>query len=224
MKKLDDISALVVLWQSLPDGMAREDIFVQVHNKVKGMMLSKIPAGAYYSGQKEDVLQEMAICLFEAMGRFKTDNDTKFTTYFMFYIKKALLVYRQSSRVMMQSYAAYKLGQHAAPVSITFDEAYHAGTVDIYREIKTIEQRLDLDKIIHKLRPEELNVLTYALDGLNQKATALKIGLSRERVRQLLDDAICVLQNKPRITSATQQKKYYADKNRKSKKLKGAKK
>jgi RNA polymerase sigma factor (sigma-70 family) len=218
MRTLDPISSKVVLYQSLPTGQAKEDLFNEIYKAVYGLMVWHLPAYAKASQQDQDLLQEMSIQLLTALDRFNVEKGVKFSTYFCFYIKLAInKFYANGRRVIQIPYESYVNHIDWRPKVMWADKQLTNGKksdtalsdqtywdilkidTNYEKEFKNLELRMDFEKIKFRLKPQELQVVLWRMEGLTLEEIGQKLDVTQEYIRLIEIDAFDMLKHGKRI-------------------------
>ncbi len=190
-KTYEDITPKIIEWQLLSDGQEKDDLFSFVYETLKGLMISKVSYYAKKTEQVEDCTQEMAICLVEAMERFDPTRKVKFATFFMFYIRKALLIFWKTRSTVSQSrYNAQKYQGFIEMVNI--ETMPDAPSLDFNAEIQFVENRIDFEKNVNRLSATELECIILTLNGWSPIEIAKKTKLSKWGVTLCLRNVVKV--------------------------------
>lgn len=184
-----------------------------------GLMMDYLgPIIAKHPEQKEELIQQGRVAMWEAMRRFKPDNDTKFSTYCYFYFKKNVwhhwheqFIVTVPINLMNKMNEVKEKVPYAAVDTISTETSFsnNEGDTDmtlgdtlaseepdplaVLMEKDSLEYLMKLAK--QCLSPRQLNclVLYYGLDG-HEPRTLQEVGdmfhVTRERIRQILEKAL----------------------------------
>jgi len=153
----------------------------------------------------EDLVAEGSVGLLKAVGRFDPDAGTRFMTFASFWVRKAILqaLVDQPRVVRITRYARDR--RQASPREVWIEGLPEAATARTERtatdRLIAKQERQRLRRHILSLSPREQAVLASRYGLLGEPALTLgqvgaRLGLSRERVRQIEAAAIELLRRR----------------------------
>ncbi len=210
MSKFKDLDKNVLAYQKAPS----DELFELIYEDVKGMIIKSIPGGAKITQQDKDYIQVASIELLSALGRWNNTRNAKFSSYFGWYLKAAKVAY---NKVYASGVVNNRYGKKAnAPEIINLEMNNHMHHhLSFDAEIKKIEMNMDFDKMSPRLKDFELECIMLKMEGLTDAEIGRRLSKSRERVRQLLIDAVDVCNRRTRTSIIMNQKTIKAAKKRK---------
>ncbi len=120
----------------------------------------------------EDLMQEGMIGVIKAVDKFDENNDTKFSTYAVYWIKKYILDY---------------ITKDAHHSHYEYNEEIHDNQVDI---IKADESKIAIDFPTNFPDIEKQVIIQLYQHEFTLSEVAKQLNLPRERIRQLREKAL----------------------------------
>jgi hypothetical protein len=212
--KYQDLDSNVLKYQAETDFDKRDVFFELIWEDVQGLIYTKIPTHARITQQQDDFKQEAALALLECIARFNAKFKVKFSTYFMFYLKRAKQSYNQNGAHVI--YSPLHAKQEDRPIllfpkpRISLGESgngertylWDLQPTDYERDFKLLDMRSDFKKVSRRLKPHEMDVLLLMMAGYNQREVTKILEYNNwERVRQIYADAMDVCSGRERTSS-----------------------
>lgn len=175
----------------------------------------------YYT-DKDEIMANAYTCFWQAVCRFDSSKNTKFSTYVYYYMRKAFLEYIRSNNVIrIPAYILQHYKIHEEEITnnrcISLNE-YIEGIDDDQTELidSFVDDRVihsdnlediehsGLKKLLSTLSPRDQVIMEYHLGlrgdyHLTFEEIAEKYNLTRERIRQLVVKAIKKLRKKAHL-------------------------
>lgn len=168
--------------------------------------------------EQDDILQHCKIEMWEAMNRFNPDKQVNFTTYYYFYVKRALSMYLRRANLGGIQLPAWLMTKKARETHADVIEMSHTTSlnnvvlndgqqgeiidlvtnpddIDGDQYIEQCKNHEGMRKALQILKPKEQIILEYYFGLRGDKRYTLEeigqlYGVSRERIRQIITIAI----------------------------------
>lgn len=188
--------------------------FIQVWNDMFGLtvlVMNRLGIGL----SDEDAWQEARIALLRAMRDYNPERGNRFTTIYYTYLKNALLDYIHMSR--FNTHYNKRNYSRSTPLFVSlFDTVVTKGEeyleehtlldtiADPEDHFARVEERLDAVTEVEKLlsglndRDRSILILRFGLKGeepMSYRQIGERLGLTRERIRQRMNELVCRIRN-----------------------------